>query len=160
MAYEVLIFYCERACVARIVELLRKRSNGVDGIAIPVHILDLRAPGSFLRTIDEKMMFGAYRGETNAPFLVFKVKNFEDALGGMLLFERNMNSDLAPLFGENLERIGQIGVYRDEVVGGVDTRSLYDQYGNMVITYAFIDKSTLVITTSYSALGALAQVLK
>ena len=125
-----------------------------------IDILDLRAPGSFLRTIDEKMMFGAYKGETNAPFLVFKVKNFEDALGGMLLFERNMNSDLAPLFGENLERIGQIGVYRDEVVGGVDTRSLYDQYGNMVITYAFIDKSTLVITTSYSALGALAQVLK
>lgn len=125
-----------------------------------IDTLDLRAPGSFLRTIDQTMMFGAYAGEVNAPFLVFKVKNFEDALGGMLLFEENMNSDLAPLFGDNLERVGQTGVFRDEVVGGIDTRSFYDNYGNMILTYSFIDRETIVITTSYSALGALAQVLK
>ena len=132
---------------------------------LPAHsfldVLNARAPGSFLRTIEDRMMLGAYGdGDKKVPFLVFKVQSFEDALGGMLLFERNMNSDLAPLFGDDLERKGQTGVFRDEVVGSVDTRSLYDQYGNMVVTYAFIDKHTLVITTSYTALGALAGVLK
>lgn len=123
-------------------------------------ILDLRAPGSMLRTIDDSLMFGTYIEGQNAPFLVLKVKNFEDALGGMLLFEPSINSDLAPLFGENLERIGQKGAFRDEVVRGIDARSLYDDFGNMVLIYAFLDRETLVITTSYTALGALAGVLK
>ncbi|MFM2374755.1 MAG: hypothetical protein RLZZ234_750 [Candidatus Parcubacteria bacterium] len=122
--------------------------------------LDLRAPGSMLRTVLGTSMFGVYIEARNAPFLVLKVRNFEDALGGMLLFEKNMNSDLAPVFGENLERIGTPGVFRDEIIGSIDARSLYDSNGNMVMTYAFIDRETIVITTSYTALGALAQVLK
>jgi hypothetical protein len=125
-----------------------------------IDALDLRAPGSMIRTILGTSMFGVYLESKNAPFLVLKVRNFEDALGGMLLFEKNMNSDLAPVFGENLDRIGEQGVFRDEVIGGVDARSLYDIYGNMLLTYAFIDRETIVITTSYTALGALAQVLK
>lgn len=123
-------------------------------------ILDFRAPGSMLRTIEDSMMFGTYIEGQNAPFLVLKVKNFEDALGGMLLFEPSINSDLAPLFGENLERVGQKGAFRDEVVRGIDARSLYDDFGNMVLIYAFLDRETLVVTTSYTALGALAGVLK
>ncbi len=139
--------------------------DGKSGAELPAHtfleVLNTRAPGSFLRTIEDRMMLGAYGDSANkTPFLVFKVQSYEDALGGMLLFERNINSDLAPLFGEDLEHKGQTGIFRDEVVGGVDTRSLYDQYGTMVLTYAFIDKHTLVITTSYTALGALAGVLK
>ena len=139
--------------------------DGSSAAELPAHafldVLNARAPGSFLRTIEDRMMLGAYGdGDKKVPFLVFKVQSFEDALGGMLLFERNINSDLAPLFGDDLERAGQTGIFRDEVVGGIDTRSLYDQYGNMVLTYAFIDKHTLVITTSYTALGALAGVLK
>jgi hypothetical protein len=125
-----------------------------------IDALDLRAPGSMLRTILSSSMFGVYLDTSNAPFLVLKVRNFEDALGGMLLFEKNMNSDLAPIFGENLDRIGGQGIFRDEVVGGTDARSLYDVHGNMLMTYAFIDRETIVITTSYTALGALAQVLK
>jgi|GEM_PF-4286706 len=139
--------------------------DGNGSSELPAHsffdILNARAPGSFLRTIEDKMMLGAYGdGDKKTPFMVLKVQSYEDALGGMLLFERNINSDLAPLFGDDLEHIGKSGIFRDEVVGGVDTRSLYDQYGNMVLTYAFIDKHTLVITTSYTALGALAGVLK
>lgn len=123
-------------------------------------ILDLRAPGSFLRTIEPQMMFGTYVSAPNAPFIVFKVRNFEDALGGMLLFEPNLNSDLAPLMGQNLSRDGQVGSFRDEVISGVDARSLYDDYGNRVMMYSFIDQETLVITTSPAALVALSQVLK
>lgn len=123
-------------------------------------ILDLRAPGSFLRTIEPQMMFGAHVSAPNAPFIVFKVRNFEDALGGMLLFEPNLNSDFAPLMGNNLSRDGQVGAFRDEVIGGVDARSLYDDYGNRVMMYSFIDQETLVITTSPAALVALSQVLK
>lgn len=139
--------------------------DGKSSAELPAHtfleVLNTRAPGSFLRTIEDRMMLGAYGDSAKkVPFLVFKVQSYEDALGGMLLFERNINSDLAPLFGDDLEHMGQTGIFRDEVVGGVDTRSLYDQYGNMVLTYAFIDKHTLVITTSYTALGALAGVLK
>jgi len=139
--------------------------DGSGSSELPAHsffdVLNARAPGSFLRTIEDKMMLGAYGdGDKKTPFMVLKVQSYEDALGGMLLFERNINSDLAPLFGDDLEHAGQTGTFRDEVVGGVDTRSLYDQYGNMVLTYAFIDKRTLVITTSYTALDALAGVLK
>jgi hypothetical protein len=123
-------------------------------------VLDLRAPGSFLRTIEPTMMFGSYIDTVNAPFIVFKVRSFEDALGGMLLFEPNMNSDFAPLMGEMLSRSGQTGAFRDEIIAGVDARSLYDDFGNRVMMYAFIDRETLVITTSPAALGALAQVLK
>ena len=139
--------------------------GGNSSAELPAHaffdVLNARAPGSFLRTIEDRMMLGAYGdGDKKTPFMVLKVQSYEDALGGMLLFERTMNNDLAPLFGDDLERAGQVGTFRDEVVGGVDTRSLYDQYGNMVLTYAFIDKHTLVITTSYTTLGALAGVLK
>lgn len=123
-------------------------------------ILDLRAPGSFLRTIEAQMMFGTYVSAPNAPFIVFKVRNFEDALGGMLLFEPNLNSDFAPLMGGDLSRDGRTGTFRDEVIAGIDARSLYDDYGNRIMMYSFIDQETLVITTSPAALVALAQVLK
>lgn len=126
-------------------------------------VLDPRAPGSFTRNLDEGMMFGAYNATD--PFFIFKTNQFDTAFAGMLAWEPYMSSDLAPLFGtpvtasrdRTLRTADQAGPARfvDDTVDGVDVRILSDRTGAERLLYAFLDKNTIIITTSREALAEL-----
>ncbi len=125
-----------------------------------IDTLRLRAPGSFLRTIDSNMMLGAYLSTPNAPYIVFRVRNYEEALGGMLQWEQYLNEDLAPLFGELVGSFGYTPQFTDDRINGIDARILFGRDGEVVTVYGFTDQNTLVITTSRDAFSALANALR
>jgi hypothetical protein len=121
--------------------------------------LNLRAPGTLVRTIEDTMMLGAHISFPNAPYLVLEVRDRTDALGGMLAWEPDMTTDLAPLFGA-AGQATSAPAFTDEVIDGVDARVRADQTGVVMLLYAFVDTRTLVVTTSREALRALAAALR
>lgn len=128
-------------------------------------ILKPRAPGSFVRTIDPHMEFGAVRTSAGmAPFIVMSTRNFDTAFAGMLAWEPYLSNDLAPLFGPSVSRsllphgggTTTTPVFTDALTGNRSIRILYDETGKERVLYAFINKrSLLLITTSTEALGTL-----
>lgn len=128
-----------------------------------MHVLDPRAPGSFIRNFSNEMMFGAWNDSD--PFFIFKTEQFDAAFAGMLDWEPYMSADLTPLFGSPVERTRDLtlrtadqtrGAYFvDGTVRNVDMRVLYDDTRTERLLYAFPDKNTIVITTSSAALSEL-----
>ena len=133
-----------------------------------MYVLDPRAPGSFIRNLDDEMMLGASSGTD--PFIVFKTKQFDTAFAGMLDWEPYLSADLTPLFGAPVTRTQDLTVrtvdqtraaqFVDDTLQNVDVRILYDETGAERILYAFPDEDTVVITTSSSALTALLERLQ
>ncbi len=140
-----------------------QRSGGAVTTSDFMYVLDPRAPGSFIRNLSEEMMFGAHTGtEGTSPFFIFKTKQFDTAFAGMIEWEQYMSADLTPLFGTlvtrtkdtTLRTVDQTknATFVDETLRNVDVRILYDETGKERLLYAFINKNTIVITTSSAAL--------
>ncbi len=131
------------------------------------------APAALTRAFDTPYLFGIYSAAQNSPFIIVKVASFEHAFAGMLEWEKNMSDDLGPLFFNttptdssaslNLTNIlatsttsstpaqivsPQTGAFEDLVIKNKDTRILRDSERNIVLIYSFLDKNTLLITTS------------
>jgi hypothetical protein len=121
--------------------------------------LGLRADGSFIRGIRE-IAFGGSSGE---PFIVLTTASFDTAFAGMLGWEESMSADLSPLFGTpvsssyNPEVRTDTGTseayFKDIIASNKNARLLVDENGDDRIVYTFIDKNTIVITTTRDALS-------
>lgn len=131
-----------------------------------VDVLDLTAPGGFTRRI-ERIDFGATA--TGAPLLLIGLPNFDVALGGMLAWEDNIQSDLAPLFGTPVTRTvvpDTIGAadetphFVDESYENRDLRVLYNGGGEVAVAYMFINQRTVLISTSRNELIEAARALQ
>jgi len=130
-------------------------------------VLDWRAPGGFIRNI-ESIAFGIYRGQS--PFIVLQVTSFETAFGGILAWETDMSADLSPLFGQTVSNTFDANArtstqtrpafFVDNNIGTLDIRLLKDEKAADRITYTFIDKDTILITTSIAALEEIVAYVK
>lgn len=117
--------------------------------------IEAQVSGSFLRSLDDDMNIGVHIFSGSQPFMILKTNFYENSFAGMLQWEKNMNEDLAPLFG-SVVRIDQ-GTTTDTLFGGSfftdkifknkDTRILKDGE-ETILLYSFIDKNTLLITTN------------
>ena len=110
-------------------------------------VFNPRAPGSFIRSLEDDMMFGVYLGTNRDPFFIFKTSRFDTAFAGMLAWESTMGEDLGPVFNTREQRTRFV----DEVIRNRDVRVLYDSDGDEHILYSFIDPETIIITTSAEA---------
>jgi len=132
-------------------------------------VLDPRAPGAFLRSLEGGLMFGAY-GERAIPYLVLKTSSFETGFAGMLAWEDSLSADLAPLFGEPVRKSYEPGAltvdqtrpayFQDRIIENRDVRLLIDETGTERIMYTFIDETTIVITGNAETLDAVARKLR
>lgn len=115
-------------------------------------ILALSAPRSLTDTLDNAYMLGTIVTTTSEPYLIIRSYNFESLFAGLLAWEKNIQSDFAPLFG-----IPQTGstLFTDAVKDNKSTRILYDAGGNEVLVYSFVNRNTVIITTSAEALATL-----
>jgi hypothetical protein len=121
--------------------------------------LGLRADGSFIRGIRE-IAFGGSSGE---PFIVLTTASFDTAFAGMLGFEESMSADLSPLFGSPVSSSYNPEVrtdtqtssayFKDIIASNKNARLLVDENGDDRIVYTFIDKNTIVITTTREVLA-------
>lgn len=61
-------------------------------------LLESRASGTFLRSIDSTFMFGVFGINVAKPFLIFRINNFENVFSEMLQWEPILAHDMQPIF--------------------------------------------------------------
>jgi hypothetical protein len=114
---------------------------------------------NFLRTglrrasveaLDSISMIGSATTDLNEPFVIIRSYNFDVLFSGMLAWEPFIYDDFTPLFGsQELRSISFV----DAVQNNTSIRILYDEEGNEILLYAFVNRNTVVITTSSEALS-------
>ncbi len=114
--------------------------------------LEARVPQSLVRVITDDYMTGAVQAGTSEPFIMLRSYNFDVFFTSMLAWERTLASDLAPIMN-NIEETD--GSFKDAVRGNASTRILYDENGNELLLYSFVNNNTVVITTTSDALSVL-----
>ncbi len=137
------------------------------------------APASLIRAFGSKMMFGFYKTTQNEPFLLIQVESFDNAYAGMLEWEKLMNADIGALFTNRTLSITEVipptgsstattttqrtlnadianaGAFEDETIKNKDIRILRTKQGDTILLYSFIDKNTLIITSSTEVLSTM-----
>ncbi len=132
------------------------------------------------RALTERMMTGVISNESNSyPFIILTTDFFQNAYSGMLRWENSMPEELSKIFNyresetinndtqsvasttsatstaSTAKSIGGLfklrGTFKDKVVMNRDVREFTTSDGRIVVLYTFIDKNTIVITTSESA---------
>ena len=104
------------------------------------------------KSLSPTIMMGSITTTKNEPFVVIQSTNFDVLFTGLLAWEPNLYTDFAPLFGENAPTKIK---FKDAVRDNTSTRILYDDAGNEILLYSFINQKTVVITTSGEALSEL-----
>ncbi len=122
-------------------------------------VLQTSAPGSLVRALDPIFMLGTL-GESR--FLIFNLKSYDNAFGGMLNWEKAMAADIGPLFATALyaQSIAPTSVFKDVVYRNKDARVLYsgDPLATSsvpVILYSFFSNDTLIVTDKPESLQTL-----
>lgn len=147
--------------------------NGVKKI-IPantfINAFNTQIPESFLRTTLPRFMFGYQSREVNVPFIILKTDFYQNAVTGMLKWEKNIYEDLKDYFiipktdiADNSEISTSTQVssttqtsdlffktpkFSDQIINNKDTRIIKDDNGQIILLYSFIDNQTLIITSS------------
>jgi hypothetical protein len=133
-----------------------------------INTLDLGMLDSLKRSLTESWMVGVSSDTTsNHPFIIFKTDFFQNAYSGMLKWESTMPEELADIFKYrqkayptdptasttstyNLFNIQ--GKFTDKVIANRDVREFTALNGELLLLYTFIDKNTILISTSESVI--------
>lgn len=115
-------------------------------------LLGLTAPASLIRSFSGQYMIGTYTPvKTNIKphlFILFQVTDYDLVYAGMLQWEKSMLNDLYNIF--NINTAGNISLsempFKDALINNKDIRVLYNETGDNILSYIFIDKNTLLIT--------------
>lgn len=116
--------------------------------------MGIQTPEGLTRALSEEFFLGIHTVDENAPVIVVPVLSYEHAFSGMLVWEKTMNKDLAPLFtlvptlktdatGLPTER-----TFEDLLMRNYDTRVLKDDAGVVQLFYAFPTRNILIIAES------------
>lgn len=112
---------------------------------------ETKAPAAFIRSLEPTFMFGFHMNTAQDSFLFLQTTSFQIAFAGMLDWEATLLSDLGP-FIEQLQSTTSISPqnssFKDELLDSKDVRVLRNDDGSIRLIYSFLDRSTLVITSS------------
>lgn len=136
----------------KITEFLIKINTGTTSQTVTavefIDTLRLSVSDAFRRAVTDKWMIGVYSdSQQNYPFIILKTDFFENAFSGMLRWESSMPEELSDVFNYR-NRLGQRGSFVDRVIMNRDIREYIARNGDTLILYTFIDKNTVLITTS------------
>jgi hypothetical protein len=108
-------------------------------------------PGNLARAINGMYVLGSNGGASTTPFIILTTSNYESVFGGMLTWEQTMFADFQTIFALPTPVLAPIG-FVDSIFQNKDIRILVDENNNPLLIYAFLDRKTLVITTSMQTL--------
>ncbi len=108
------------------------------------------SPSQLIRALDSKYMFGVYSFDTNELFIILTVNDYANAYSGMLKWEPEMVSDFSSLF--KIKSGDTDGIFADESLKNKDLRILVDVNKKTILSYSFLDRNTIVITTNENIL--------
>ena len=100
-------------------------------------------------------MLGVFRPDPAGLFLIIQVDSYENALSGMLAWERKLLDDFYPTFGIDISGANQAlfeKKFEDIVFKNRDGRVLKNSVGETVLMYLFINDKTVIITRSTKVL--------
>lgn len=141
-----------------------------------LQLLTPNVPAPLLRTFLPTFLLGVHSHDRNHPFLLLKVDSYEQGFSGMLAWEGTMHGDLAPLFtytpAPKLQAPVEVATastsnstptlppavlppppsFMDKIIENHDTRVLQTTEGQVYFLWTFIDKNTILITTSDATL--------
>ena len=144
-------------------------------------IFGINAPSELSRSLADNFMIGTYTNENQnnsinvAPtvdetnkiiegvkavskanlFLIFETKDSSIAYASMLTWEKTLTSDMFILFDINISGVNNNLLeksFKDVVINNKDARVLYDNNGNGILYYVFVNKNKLIITDSKEAI--------
>ncbi len=163
--------------VSRLYVVLSSTTIEKNSVPPPVSIQELitalapNIPDSLARTFDPNYyLLGIHVFDGNEPFLILKVDSYEQAFSGMLEWERTMPQELSPVFigmprpRTQTELAGVSTTtattvlptqFKDKIIANHDARALINDQGDTLLLWAFIDRTTLVITTNENTLAEL-----
>jgi hypothetical protein len=111
-------------------------------------LLDTQLPNTAIRALANTMIMGSVTTSKNEPFIVLQSSRFDVLFSGLLSWEHYLQGDLSPLFGDTASS----EKFTDVTIANKSVRVLKDAQGNEILLYAFIDQTTVVISTSRDAL--------
>jgi hypothetical protein len=126
--------------------------------------IEAEPPAPLVRALGSETTLGVHGFRGGKPFLLWSVSSFDHAFDGMLSWEPNLLGDVGPLFGISVREIaGGAGsttgevlqntpVIKDVIIKNKDTRAVFDAERKIIFLYSFIDKETLIMTTSEDTL--------
>lgn len=122
--------------------------------------IEAHVPASFLQTLGNDYIVGIHTLDTNIPFILLTTQSYGHAFSGMLEWEKNIEENLLPFFSPNSEFIKPAiaagsNIFKDEIINNLDVRILRDTDGVTRVIYAFVDRSTILITTDVRTLKEL-----
>lgn len=98
--------------------------------------------------------------------IILKVTSYDSSFGGLLLSEKLLSSELAPLFGPVVTATYKVGVgtgapeFIDELADNRDVRVLKDEMETERLVYGFIDQNTIVIAPDKETFSSIAARLR
>ena len=116
--------------------------------------LGTHAPDELVRAIGDNFFFGIHTVDKNSPVLVIPVNSYDHAFAGMLQWEANINSDLAPVFTKAQDTVmAPDGTptkrgFQDAIMRNYDVRALKDDSGTIIMYYSFPTPKILLIAES------------
>jgi len=142
-----------------------------------LQFLSPNVPDTLLRSVDpQTYLLGIHVYQDNQPFIILKATSYEEAYAAMLAWEPYMQHDLAPFFtrvppvkisntpsqttGTSTQGVASTtdtapaqfytppAVFVDQIVENQNARVIEDADGNILLLWTFLDRNTLVITTS------------
>lgn len=137
--------------------VLNLNSQKSDGVSLNakefLSLLAPQIPETLSRSFEDKYMLGIYSHAKNVPFIILTTNDFATSYSGMLSWEKNILSDLGPLF--EINNTATTTAFSDETIQNKDLRVMKDINRKTVLVYSFIDKNTLVITGNEDVLTAI-----
>jgi|GEM_PF-2965838 len=117
-----------------------------------LEILAIKPPPVLLSSLGDKFMIVKYYNGGDLSSLVFKIKDYNSAVAGMIKWEKNILNDLSPLLLIPLEDTNKNGSFTDREVENRNTRQFLTEDGRVLIIYSFINENYLIITNSEASL--------
>ncbi len=121
----------------------------VAGIGEVLPLFAQEMPPDFIRALSGEYLYGIYSVGGNMPFLILKVRSYENAFAALLEWEKTMAilRDFKVLLGVNRFPPVAIKEFADILIKNRDARTIYDEEKAPILYYSFVDKETLVFTT-------------
>ncbi|MBA3733125.1 hypothetical protein H0W91_01980 [Patescibacteria group bacterium] len=113
-----------------------------------------RIPESLARSFEGRYMIGIYSFDQAEPFIILKTADYPTSFSGMLKWEKDIPSDIGEIFSISPTASS---TFSDLSLKNKDLRILKNSTGQTILSYSFIDKTTLIITKNEGILTAILQ---
>lgn len=125
--------------------------RAASALTLPTFITNSKfnLPDQLSRALSGNYMVVVHQGEKPTPIMLLQASEPDAAFAGMLRWEKNMASNLSPLFPLGTLTLAEAPPeFSDLSFNNIDARVLYDGNQNIVVLYALLERNVVAITNS------------